>query len=132
MHRMMMKSKIHRATVTGASVDYVGSISICPELMRRSDIMVGEQVHVVDINNGSRLTTYAIEGDPGEICINGAAAHLVDVGDLVIIITYAQLDEAELVGYGANVVHVDSSNHAVDEQTARHLAGERRYTAIDA
>lgn len=132
MQRMMMKSKIHRATVTGASIDYVGSVSICPELMRHSDIMVGEQVHIVDINNGSRLTTYAIEGEPGEICINGAAAHLVDVGDLVIIITYAQLTEAELVGYAANVVHVDSANRAVDEATAQRLAGERRYITIDA
>ena len=132
MHRRMMKSKIHRATVTGASVHYVGSISLCPELMRRADILVGEQVHVVDVDNGARLMTYAIEGTAGEICLNGAAAHLVEVGHLVIIITYAQLDSAELEAFTPSVVHVDGANRAVDEQTARRLASERRYVTVDA
>ena len=131
MQRTMMKSKIHRATVTGASIDYVGSISLCPDLMARADILVGEQVHVVDVNNGARLMTYAIEGSPGEICLNGAAAHLVDIGDLVIVITYAQVDTAELADFEARVVHVDSSNRAIDEETARRLAGERRYVTVD-
>lgn len=132
MQRTMMRSKIHRAAVTGASVDYVGSISICPELMAAADLMVGEQVHVVDINNGARLTTYAIQGDPGEICLNGAAAHLVDVGDLVIIITYAQYDEDELRDYSPIVVHVDTENHQISEELAKELAGERKYITVDA
>ena len=132
MQRTMMKAKIHRATVTGASVDYVGSISLCPDLMRRADIMVGEQVHVVDVDNGARLVTYAIEGTAGEVCLNGAAAHLVEVGHLVIIITYAQLETSELDGFAASVVHVDGTNRAVDTATAQRLAGERRYVTVDA
>ena len=77
MNRRMMKSKIHRARVTDAHLDYVGSISLDPELMRLADILVGEQVHVVDIDNGARFETYAIEGRPGDVCLNGAAARLV-------------------------------------------------------
>lgn len=132
MQRTMMRSKIHRAKVTGASVDYVGSISICPDLMAAADLMVGEQVHVVDVDNGARLTTYAIQGDPGEICLNGAAAHLVDVGDLVIIITYGQYDEEELRDYSPIVVHVDTENVQISEELARELAGERKYVTVDA
>lgn len=122
MRRMMMRAKIHRATVTDANLDYVGSISIDPELMAASDIVENEQVHVLDINNGNRLVTYAIPGGPGEICLNGAAAHLVDIGDLVIVIAYGDLDESELDGFAPRVVHVDGSNRIVDDHTAGALA----------
>src|ERR1700761_7303105 len=95
--RTMLKSKIHRATVTQADLHYVGSLRVDAELMRTADLLPGEQVHVVDINNGARLETYGIEGPPGSgvIGINGAAARLVHPGDLVIIISYASLEDAE-------------------------------------
>jgi aspartate 1-decarboxylase len=105
-----MKSKIHRATVTRADLDYEGSCSIDVELMREADIVVGEQVHIVNINNGSRAITYVIEGAPGEVALNGAMAHIGSPGDLVIVITYAQVDETELAGFGPRVVQVDSRN----------------------
>ncbi len=91
----MLKSKIHRATVTDADVNYEGSITLDSRLMEAADILPFEQVHVLDINNGSRLTTYVIEGNPGsgEVAINGAAARLVNVGDLVIILTYRETDD---------------------------------------
>lgn len=122
MRRTMMRAKIHRATVTDANVDYVGSISLCPQLMDAADIREFEQVHVVDVTNGARLVTYAIVGEPGEVCLNGAAAHLVDIGDLVIIIAYGELDEAELDGFAPRIVHVDRRNAIVDEHTAHGLA----------
>ena len=96
MRRRMMKSKIHRATVTDANLDYVGSISLDPELMRLADIFEWEQVAVLDIDNGARFETYAIVGGPGEVCLNGAAARLVHRGDKVIVITYADYEAAEL------------------------------------
>src|SRR3954449_768305 len=94
----MMKSKIHRATVTDANLDYVGSITIDPLLMEQADLYEYEQVAVVDIDNGARLETYVIEGEPGSgaICLNGAAAHLIHPGDRVIIISYAEYNDAEL------------------------------------
>jgi aspartate 1-decarboxylase len=110
MRRRMMKSKIHRATVTDANLDYVGSISLDPELMRLSDILEYEQVTVVDIDNGARFETYAILGGPGEVCLNGAAARLVHHGDKIIVITYADYDEAELETFVPTVVHVDAAN----------------------
>lgn len=110
MHRILMKSKIHRATVTRADLHYQGSCSIDPELMRAADIVPGEQLHVVNVSNGSRAITYAIEGSPGEIGLNGAMAHIGDVGDLVILITYAHVDDRELVDFRPRVVHVDSRN----------------------
>lgn len=119
MRRRMMKSKIHRATVTDANLDYVGSISLDPELMRLSDIREYEQVAVLDIDNGARFETYAIVGGPGEVCLNGAAARLVQRGDKVIVITYADYEDAELSSFEPRVVHVDSTNHCVDESTAR-------------
>ena len=97
MRRRMMKSKIHRATVTDANLDYVGSISLDPELMALADILEYEQVTVLDIDNGARFETYAIVGGPGEVCLNGAAARLVHRGDKVIVITYADYEAAELV-----------------------------------
>ena len=114
MRRRMMKSKIHRATVTDANLDYVGSISLDPELMALADILEYEQVTVVDINNGARFETYAIVGGPGEVCLNGAAARLVHRGDRVIVITYADYEVAELEGFVPAVVHVDTTNTPVD------------------
>lgn len=110
MTRTMMNGKIHRATVTAANVDYIGSISLDPELMRAADILPNEQVHVLDVTNGNRLETYAIEGAPGEVCLNGAAAHLVDVGDLVIVVSYVQMDEAAAREHRPRVVLVDEQN----------------------
>jgi aspartate 1-decarboxylase len=106
----MMKSKIHRATVTDANLNYVGSISIDTRLMELADILEWEQVTVVDINNGARFETYAIPGGPGEICLNGAAARLVHPGDKVIVITYADYEDAELEDFEPRVVHVDDAN----------------------
>jgi aspartate 1-decarboxylase len=119
MRRRMLKSKIHRATVTEADLNYVGSISIDPDLMVAADILENEQVAVLDIDNGARFETYAIEGGAGEICLNGAAARLVAPGDRVILITYAEYAEDELRTYVPRVVHVDRANRVVDEETAR-------------
>jgi aspartate 1-decarboxylase len=114
MRRRMMKSKIHRATVTGADLHYVGSISLDPELMRLSDIREHEQVTILDIDNGARFETYAILGEAGEVCLNGAAARLVQPGDRVIVITYADYEDAELDHFEPTVVHVDTENRPVD------------------
>jgi aspartate 1-decarboxylase len=108
--RRMMKSKIHRATVTDANLNYVGSITIDRELMELADMLENEQVHVLDIDNGARFETYVIPGGPGEICLNGAAARLVQPGDKVIIITYGEYEDAELDGFLPRVVHVDEQN----------------------
>lgn len=110
MRRLILKSKIHRARVTAASVDYEGSISIDPELMAAADILSYEQVHVFDITNGARLVTYAIPGAGGEICINGAAARLVDVDDLVIVASFCDLAPAETEAFRPRLVYVDSEN----------------------
>jgi aspartate 1-decarboxylase len=112
----MLKSKIHRATVSEANLAYEGSVTIDAELMQAADLLPWEQVQIYDCTNGSRLTTYAIPGEPGsgEICINGAAAHLVKPGDVVIIASYAQLDEAECRGYEAKRVFVDGANRPRD------------------
>ena len=113
MHRRMMKSKIHRATVTDANLNYVGSITIDSRLLELADILENEQVHVVDIDNGARFETYAIPGGPGDMCLNGAAARLVHPGDKIIVISYADYDADELDGYQPLVVHVDEHNHPV-------------------
>jgi aspartate 1-decarboxylase len=110
----MLKSKIHRATVTDANLHYVGSVSIGPELLAAADILENEQVHIVDINNGARFETYAILGGPGEMCLNGAAARLVQPGDLIIVFSYADYREDELAGYAPRVVHVDEKNQILD------------------
>ncbi|NMH99231.1 aspartate 1-decarboxylase [Pseudonocardia acidicola] len=117
MFRTMMKSKIHRATVTQADLHYVGSVTIDQDLMDAADLLEGEQVAIVDITNGSRLETYVIPGERGSgvIGINGAAAHLVHPGDLVILISYAQLDEAEVKAYDPRVVFVDELNRIVEQ-----------------
>lgn len=116
MRRTMMKSKIHRATVTGADLSYVGSITLDPELMELADVREHEQVHVLDIDNGARFETYAIPGvgGSGQVVLNGAAARLVQPGDKVIVITYAQYEDAELDGFEPRVVHVDAANRPVD------------------
>jgi len=112
MLRTMCKSKIHRATVTGADLNYIGSITIDPELMEAADLLEFEQVSVVNVNNGARFETYVIPGERGrgEICLNGAAARLVHPGDKVIIISYAQYDEAEMEAYRPQFIFVDEQN----------------------
>jgi len=110
MRRRMLKSKIHRATVTAADLNYVGSISIDAQLMQAADILEHEQVTVLDVDNGARFETYAITGAPGEICLNGAAARLVHVGDTVILLTYGEYDEDELGTHEPRLVHVDEKN----------------------
>ena len=112
MRRTMLKSKIHRATVTQADLHYVGSLTVDADLMEAADLLPGEQVHVVDIDNGARLETYVIEGPRGSgvIGINGAAARLVHPGDLVIVISYASLEDAEARAFAPRVVHVGADN----------------------
>ncbi|MFE5730174.1 aspartate 1-decarboxylase [Streptomyces sp. NPDC056528] len=116
MLRTLFKSKIHRATVTQADLHYVGSVTVDVELMEAADLLPGELVHIVDIDNGARLETYVIEGERGSgvIGINGAAAHLVHPGDLVILISYAQVDDAEARRFVPRVVHVDGDNRIVE------------------
>ncbi|WCO66458.1 aspartate 1-decarboxylase [Iamia majanohamensis] len=139
MRRRMMKSKIHRATVTDADLHYVGSVTVDRDLMDAADLVEFEQVAVVDIDNGARLETYVIEGERGSrsVCLNGAAARLVSPGDKVIIISYGDYEDAELEGYEPRIVHVDTDNGLVDEETARVLAGldhpaPRRYVEVPA
>ena len=139
MRRRMMKSKVHRATVTDANLHYVGSITVDRDLMDLADLLEHEQVVVVDIDNGARLETYVIEGERGSgaICLNGAAARLVAPGDRVIIISYADYEAAELESYEPRVVHVDRGNRPVDAITAELIAAEqqgpapRRYVEVD-
>jgi aspartate 1-decarboxylase len=113
--RIMMKSKIHRATVTQADLDYVGSVTLDAALMEAADLLEGEQVAIVDITNGARIETYVIPGERGSgvIGINGAAAHLVHPGDLVIIMSYAMVTDAEARALEPRVVHVDEKNRIV-------------------
>lgn len=115
MLRVMCKSKIHRATVTDANINYVGSIMLDSSLMSAADILPYEKVQVVDVTNGSRLETYAIPGEAGsgEVCINGAAARLIHPGDLVIIMSYGLYTDEELQDYKPKVVFVDSDNRQV-------------------
>lgn len=117
MLRTMMRAKIHRATVTHADLHYVGSCTISADLMEAADLLEGEQIDIVDVDNGNRLTTYVIEGPRGEgrIGINGAAAHLVGVGDTVILIAYGHFGPEELAAHTPRVVFVDGDNRIVDE-----------------
>ncbi len=116
MLRTLLKSKIHRATVTQADLHYVGSVTIDAELMEAADLLPGEQVAIVDITNGARLETYVIPGPAGSgvIGINGAAAHLIHPGDLVILMSYAMMDDEEARRHQPRVVHVDSGNRIVE------------------
>ena len=115
MLRTMLKSKIHRAVVTQADLHYVGSVTVDEDLLDAADLLAGELVHIVDVTNGARLETYVIEGEPGTgiIGINGAAAHLVHPGDIVILIAYAQMEDAEAREYKPHVVFVDSENRVI-------------------
>ena len=126
MQRVMLKSKIHRATVTDCDLHYVGSITVDPDLLEAADIFEHEQVHVVDIDNGARFETYTIPGvrGSGEIKVNGAAARLVQRGDTVIVISYAHYTAEELDTYEPLVVHVDRDNRIanVDHEVASLLA----------
>lgn len=114
-----MKSKVHRATVTMADLDYVGSITLDRDLMDAADLLPHERVQVLDVTNGARLETYVIEGERGSgtVGINGAAAHLVHPGDVVLIVSYADLDDAEARSWTPTVVHVDAGNRVVDVRT---------------
>jgi len=122
MQRTMLKSKIHRATVTDSDLDYVGSITIDPELLEAADMLEFERVAVVDVNNGARFETYTIAGEPGSgaIKVNGAAARLVHRGDTIIIISYAAYDPDELENYNPRVVHVGAHNEirSLDHEVA--------------
>lgn len=115
MLRTMLKSKIHRATVTQANLHYVGSVTVDETLLEAADLLPGEQVSIVDVTNGARLETYVIPGerDSGVVGINGAAAHLVHPGDLVILLSYAQLESAEAAVYRPRIVFVDGDNRIV-------------------
>ncbi len=108
--RVMLKSKIHRARVTDGNIDYEGSITIDKELMEEADILPYEQVHVLDINNSARFITYAIEGEKGEICVNGAAARLVTKGDTIIILSYCHVEDEEAHSFIPKLVYVDAQN----------------------
>ncbi|WP_433585527.1 aspartate 1-decarboxylase [Microbacterium hydrocarbonoxydans] len=112
MRRTMLKSKIHRATITGSDLNYVGSITIDPDLLEAADILPHEQVHVVDVDNGARFVTYTLIGERGSgvIQVNGAAARLVHTGDTIIVISYADYSREELADYEPTVVHVDRTN----------------------
>jgi len=127
MRRTMMKSKIHRAVVTDANLHYQGSVTLDPLLMEAADILENEQIDVLDITNGNRLTTYAIAGAPGrgEVCLNGAAAHLVAKGDLVILVSYADYDENEARRHRPRVVFVDEANQIVGAPAPAELATAR-------
>jgi len=124
--RTMLKSKIHRATVTASDLHYVGSITVDPDLLEAADILEHEQVAVVDVDNGARFETYTIAGErgSGEIKVNGAAARLVHHGDTIIVISYAQYDRVEMEHYEPTVVHVNRENRivTVDREVATLLS----------
>ncbi|HEU5251982.1 MAG TPA: aspartate 1-decarboxylase [Solirubrobacterales bacterium] len=115
MQRQMLKSKIHRATVTDCDVDYIGSITIDTELMAGADMITNEQVYVWDVDNGARFVTYVIDGEPGSgaMQVNGAAAHLVEPGHKIIVATFGSYDEKDLEHYDPVVVHVNDDNEAI-------------------
>jgi aspartate 1-decarboxylase len=127
MQRVMLKSKIHRATVTDCDLHYVGSITVDPDLLQAADILEHEQVHVVDIDNGARFETYTIAGQrgSGDMRVNGAAARLVHRGDTIIVISYGSYDQADLERYEPRVVHVEANTNrivTIDEQVATLLS----------
>jgi aspartate 1-decarboxylase len=140
MRRRMLKSKIHRAVVTDGNLHYVGSVTIDPDLLEAADILEHEQVAIVDIDNGARFETYTIAGrrGSGDLCLNGAAARLVQPGDKVIVISYADYEDVEMDDYEPRIVHVDTSNRQIDAMTAELLAADmagpapRRYVEVPA
>jgi len=121
MQRGMLKSKIHRTTITASDLNYVGALTVDPDLLEAADIREHEQVHVADIDNGARFETYAIAGErgSGEIKINGASARLVHVGDLVIVLSYGQYDEVDLERYEPRVVHVKAGSNQITKVDAQ-------------
>ncbi len=123
MLRTVCKAKLHGATVTEANLQYTGSLTLDPLLMRAADLVPYEQVHVVNINNGARFETYCIEGRPGSgtVCLNGAAARLAVVGDKVIVISYAQMTDEELEGFAPKLVFLDEQNHVRRVSLESHL-----------
>ncbi|WP_426755434.1 aspartate 1-decarboxylase [Myxococcus sp. Y35] len=128
MRRILFKSKIHRATVTQADLDYEGSVTIDRDLLRAADIVENEKVAIWNVTQGTRLETYALEGEAGSgvICINGAAAHLNKPGDLVILATFAEVEEAEVASWKPTVVFVDKDNRIVPGQTTEIPGPQRR------
>jgi aspartate 1-decarboxylase len=127
MQRVMLKSKIHRATVSDCDLHYVGSITIDPELLEAADILEYEQVHVVDVDNGARFETYTIPGERGSgaMCVNGAAARLVHRGDTIIVISYGSYETADLEAYEPRVVHVEAGTNriiTIDDEVATLLS----------
>jgi aspartate 1-decarboxylase len=127
MQRVMLKSKIHRATITGCDLHYVGSITIDPDLLQAADILEHEQVHVLDIDNGARFETYTIAGAPGSgaMQVNGAAARLVHQGDTIIVVSYAHYDQVDLDRYEPRVVHVEADTNrfvTIDDEVATLIA----------
>ena len=131
-HRLhLFKSKIHRARVTHADLDYEGSVTISGELMEAAGILEHEQVHIWNVTRGTRLVTYALRGEPGSgiICLNGAAAHLAGIDDIVIIATFAEVDAAEAADWKPTVVLVDENNDIVDPKLAEVAGPKRRVSA---
>ena len=116
--RIMLKSKIHRARVTQLSIDYEGSITIDKRLMMEADILPYEQVQVLNVNNGARFTTYAIEGEGGEICLNGAAARLAAKGDTIVILSYCSVEDDEAGDFMPKLVYVDARNAVIETKRA--------------
>ncbi len=116
----MMKCKIHRATVTEADLHYEGSVSICPDLIKASGLLINEKVDILDINNGARFTTYVIKGRKGEVCLNGAAARLVQKGDLVIIVSECRMSYEQAKQWEPTVVFVDEKNKMVEKRLEDH------------
>ena len=116
--RIMLKSKIHRARVTEVNIDYEGSITIDRKLMEAADILLYEQVHVLNLNNGARLTTYALEGESREICLNGAAARLAVKGDTIIILSYCHVNNDEANTHTPSLVYVDANNDIIESKQA--------------
>ena len=133
MLRTLCKSKLHRATVTEANVQYAGSITLDADLMKAADLLPYEQVHVVDVDNGARLVTYCMEGAAGSgiVCMNGAAARLVKAGDRVIVISYAQLAPEELAGFIPRIVLLDQRNRVREVLTdSRRLSEDREFANV--
>src|SRR4051812_40542656 len=127
MQRLMFKSKIHRATVTAANLNYEGSLTIDPDLLDAADILPYEQIHVWDVSNGARLVTYALPGarGSGELCVNGAGAHLIKPGDLVIVATYTVMTGRKARKYEPTVVFVDGANRIADADPAELVSSKQ-------
>ena len=130
MRRTMLRSKIHRATVTASDLNYVGSVTVDLDLLETADMLVNEKVTIVDITNGARFDSYLAEGErgSGDVIINGAAARLVHYGDIVIVLTYGEYEPAELEAYAPTIVHVDERNRPIAEEEAAALVDERSST----